>query len=591
MLAEDGELHLDEEGSPEIDDSFLPKTPQRARAVGKYRYLKPPEVVGLSFDFALIVNRAIRKKAPSSSCLPCFTTEVVHEDEEQKGLLSHCLQSSSRLLQESEGDYHRQIVDKLCAQGLLVDIIDGGHSEGEMTSDFFILLIRASDRVLKTIKREYKLKNWTNQGNISDFAVDFAEMETTATPAERIEMVHDLIQNARFTTKDKEWIHDMFPVHDEKVTEAVLQRVFSMNLFNSQTTEFIDSIRYNFGEKVAYYFAFIKFYNRALIPIAALGIVVQFFKTSGLVDTVTYMRLLPYWGLFVSVVWSFLFLKSWDQESVILQYEWNRKIHTKPIEHENLKFNAGETHRSTKRIFKFGLMALFMLFQTIVMLLLVAMWVSIYEVIKVHYPDQHIFSQGWFLILLEGIVFGFFVDFVQWKLVVTRIARFFSHWENYRTEEKFEQSLIRKLFIMDFLNYYTWFFSLAFIFVIPGFGDYLTNYLNHFIFGDEMNCCFGPYVDTNGDCNTCPTGESTTCIECLGWFTFDRHHVDLSTMFVTPIVITQILNIVLELTIPWVVSSRRTRARKAADNQAHKKVMEAGSMKILGTLDYHQGAR
>ena len=78
-------------------------------------------------------------------------------------------------------------------------------------------------------------------------------------------------------------------------------------------------------------------------------------------------------------------------------------------------------------------------------------------------------------------------NLLQWNFIVTKAALFFTRWENYRTEEvrvilhcrqhllvsrpllnsklisllfaqQFESSYIRKLFLMDFLNYYTWFF-------------------------------------------------------------------------------------------------------------------------------------
>ena len=57
-------------------------------------------------------------------------------------------------------------------------------------------------------------------------------------------------------------------------------------------------------------------------------------------------------------------------------------------------------------------------------------------------------------------------------------------------------------------------------------------------------------------------------------------------MFVTPIVVTQSLNIVIELVMPVLTKWRRERARAAADARAQARVREAGSMKILGALDY-----
>ncbi|KAJ0392956.1 hypothetical protein P43SY_011293 [Pythium insidiosum] len=88
----------------------------------------------------------------------------------------------------------------------------------------------------------------------------------------------------------------------------------------------------------------------------------------------------------------------------------------------------------------------------------------VFEVLKVRYPKSGIFSAQWFYILGGGILYGLFVDIFQWNLIVTKAARLFTEWENWKTLEQFEKSMIRKLFLMDFLNYYTWFFLLAFVY-------------------------------------------------------------------------------------------------------------------------------
>lgn len=591
-------------------------SPRNFAALGKFRYLKPEEIQRgrlPKYDFAVIANRSV--KMPSrvgqllSDCLCCccapggsssssgrgsnsFSENSPHE---RMGFRRLCL-ANSPLLRESE-DEHRRIVDKLCGQGLLVDIIDGGHSKGEMNSAYFILLIRASDEVVSAYVDSFRVHLWMEHGAVMDMEDDIVGRNDPPTPAERVQIVDYIIeQRANITTGDP-WIHDMFPMHDKQLTDKLISKwIASWRVFDLVDRKIVKLLRYNFGEKVSYYFAFFNYYNHALIPIAVIGVFVQILH--GVIPTETYMRILPFWGIGVSVIWSFTFLKTWERRNASMQYEWNKKLHVKQIEYAN-KFFYGEkkvnsltgeleiVYPAWRRLPKYLCVVLFMLFQMAIMLILVAVWVTIYEMLKAKYTESHIFSTQWFLILLEGIVFGIFVDVIQWNMVVTKMGALFTHWENYRTEEQYERALIRKLFLLDFLNYYTWFFSLAFVFVIPGFGDYLTNSLNHMAFGDAMNCCFGPYVDQHGACIMCPLGpKDATCIECVGYFTFDRHHVDLSAMFVTPIVVTQLLNIALGVLMPKLVRMRRERAQASADAEAQKRVMETGSMKILGSLDY-----
>lgn len=585
-----------------------------AAAEGKFRYLKPEEIQRgrLKYDYAVIANRSVQ--VPSRigqlvrDCLCCCCSSTSNSSSssrpsgafrdsspERLGFRRLCLVNSP-LLRDGE-DEHRRIVDKLCGQGLLVDIIDGGHSKGEMNSAYFILLIRATDDVVQSYLKRFRFDLWMEHGAVADMELDIVGRTDAPTPAERVQIVDYIIeQRAHITTRDP-WIHDMFPMHDNELTDKLISKwIASWRVVALVDKKILKQLRSNFGEKVAYYFAFFDYYNRALLPIAVLGVVLEILH--GVVPTETYMRVVPFWGIGVSVVWAFTFLKSWERKNASMQYDWNAKLHVKQIEYAN-KFFHGEkqvnsltgelevVYPAWRRVPKYVCVGVFLLFQMVIMLVLVAIWVTIYEMLKAKYTESHIFSTQWFLILLEGMVFGIFVDVIQWNMVVTKMGALFTHWENYRTEEQYERALIRKLFLLDFLNYYTWFFSLAFVFVIPGFGDYLTNSLNRAFFGDAMNCCFGPYVDQHGTCILCPLGpKDATCIECVGYFTFDRHHVDLSAMFVTPIVVTQLLNIALGVLAPKLVRMRREYAQASADADAQKRVMEAGSMKILGSLDY-----
>ncbi|KAG2766356.1 hypothetical protein PC116_g22392 [Phytophthora cactorum] len=582
---------------------------------GKFRYLKPDEIQSgqlPDYDFAVIVNRKVQLPGcirRAINCICCCATSagqstaprtpidsIAEVSHERSGFRRLCM-ASPPVLNESE-DEHRRIVSKLCNQGLLVDIIDGGDSKGEMHSGYLILLIRAPDPVVMSLVKQFRTHMWMEHGAVVDMEQDVAQRrDDPTTPAERIEIVDFIIEQRARLSKSDIWIHDLFPMHNQSVTNTLIHRwVTSWRLHELDDKKVLRSLRYNFGEKVAYYFAFLKYYNTWLIPLAAIGILLELLR--GVISMTTYMRLLPFWGLGVSVVWGFGFLKSWERENACMQYDWTGKLHVKQIEYRNKQFygesrvNAltGETelvYPAWRRLPKYFCVFLFMLWQMLIMLILVASWVTIYEILKATYKESYIFSTQWLLILLEGIIFGFFVDVVQWNMVVTKMGALFTHWENYRTEEQYEKALIRKLFLLDFLNYYTWFFSLAFVFVIPGLGNYLTNTFNHMFFGDEMNCCFGPYVDQDGSCTVCPVGDKdATCIECVGFFTFDRRHVDLSAMFVTPIVITQSLNILLRLVAPILVRKRREKAQARADAQAQRRVREAGSMKILGSLDY-----
>jgi anoctamin-10 len=569
---------------------YSAKSPRHVGAAGKFRYLTPSDLQNSSskaaYDFAVIAYRSVRAVADNSCRFwPASTAERL-------GFRRLCMVNSP-LLEDGE-DEHRRIVEKLCAQGLVIDIIDAGHSSGELTSEYFMLLIRVSDEVARAYAKKFRRKLWLDHGSICDMAEDFIG-EGNITPAERIQIVQYIVEQRAQLSKRDRWIHDMFPIHDAKITSFLLQTYILTypGTLERHNGAFLDSIRHNFGEKVAYYFAFMQFYNKALLPISVIGLIMQILRQS--ITTVTYMRMLPFWGMSVCVIWSFIFLKCWDRRNARMQFAWNKKLFVKQIEYPI----KGALHVSSKQLqwrqyMITAAVILFMLLQTAIMLMLVALWISMYELLKDKYKqDSSIFSTQWFSILGLGIVFGFFVDVIQWNLVVCNMGRLFSSWENHATEEAFERALIQKLFLMDFLNYYTWFFSLAFLYVVPTIGDTLTNAFNTFFFEDPSHCCFGPYLKAidaiHFECASCPGDMTGPCIPCTGWFTFDRHHVDLSAMFVTPVVVTQLLNIVLNTLMPIFSKWKDNRARAAADRAAQARVAKAGSMQILGSLEYDQG--
>ncbi|KAF0697286.1 Aste57867_12018 [Aphanomyces stellatus] len=242
------------------------------------------------------------------------------------------------------------------------------------------------------------------------------------------------------------------------------------------------SVKVYFGERVAYYFCFLDTYNQSLIPIAIPGVL--FSLSRPYLGTALYMQLLVVWGFFVSVIWSFWFLKRWRRHNSALNFAWKNDLHTRFLLYPNPHFRGSPVYNPItqetelvyawwKRIPVYVFVTIFMLVQIAIMMFFIAAWIATYETFQIRFPNSGFGGVQWFCILGGGIVFGLFVDVVQWELVVKNMAHLCTHWENWRTTEQYERSLIRKLFCMDFLNIYTWVFLLAFVYVVPGARDTL----------------------------------------------------------------------------------------------------------------------
>ncbi|KAE9047929.1 hypothetical protein PR003_g858 [Phytophthora rubi] len=551
---------------------------------GTYRYLKGAELDGATYDFAIVTRRKAKKQ-----------TKKQKKKKEEK----------SDVAVDISVGVEGRLIEKLVASGLDVDVLEGDFSrveaDGKKASKYFVLLIRGNDEALGIYGRRLRFQTWLRSGNSRE--VDsVVQSSPIVTPAERIQVIDHIIRETAKITDDHPNVRSIFPVHDPATNRYLLKTFIGTQKLEFLSENFLRKVRAHFGEKVGYYFAFMDFYNKFLVPIALLGVLLTCLR--GVMGTPMYMRVLVGWAVLISVVWSYWFLKAWSRRNNELNHMWANNIETNTIVYRNPKFRGeafvnpvtglpDQYYPSWKRYPKYLAVVTFMLVQISIMMLVIAIWITAFEVLKVRYPDRGIFSAQWFYILGGGILYGLFVDIIQWSVIVTKAARMFTEWENWKTIEQFEKSMIRKLFLMDFLNYYTWFFLLAFVYVIPGAGDTITNFLNTLIWKDPANCCFGPYMDRSGSyCDSCPPAwnelgiHETRCIPCRGWVTFDVNHLDLETLFLTPIIITQLLNLLIAVAVPWIHRKHYEQRLRGTDRKVMAMVKAQGERRLLADMSY-----
>ncbi|OQR81878.1 hypothetical protein THRCLA_11323 [Thraustotheca clavata] len=497
------------------------------------------------------------------------------------------------------------VVEPLIEHGLHVDVIEA------VDGTYFILMIRAPDDIVTRHAKTLKLQMWLRCGNARELESTLLE-DAGMNPADRIQVVDHLIREDAKITENSPFVCRIFPVHDAAMNDELLSRYIASPKLEMeiQSEAFCAHVKTYFGEKVAFYFCFLDYYNKSLFPIALVGVVLTIARP--FLGTIIYMRVLVFWGFLVSVVWSFWFLKSWLRKTKELNFRWKNNFNATFTVYPNPTFRGTPcinpitnlpdmTYPGWKRYPTYCAVALFMLIQIAIMMLFIAAWLTVFEVLKVRYPNSGFMTVQWWCILGGGIVFGLFIDIVQWNVVVTRVARVLTRWENWKTMEEYERSLIRKLFCMDFLNYYTWFFLLAFVYVIPGAGDWITNALNSILYKDPVNCCFGPHLHATANvCISCPapwTGHhvpvnTSQCVPCKGWVTFDLSHLNLEQLFLTPIIVTQGLNLLLAVGWPWCLRQKHHYTKKRTDKQAlafiHDQDASKRGFEILGALNYEK---
>ncbi|RLN73706.1 hypothetical protein BBJ28_00011036 [Nothophytophthora sp. Chile5] len=135
-------------------------------------------------------------------------------------------------------------------------------------------------------------------------------------------------------------------------------------------------------------------------------------------------------------------------------------------------------------------------------------------------------TDRWVYILIQGILLGLLIDIIFFELF-NWMSEKFVQWENYAKKSDHENRLIHRRFVFVWSNWFFWFLFLSFVY-LP-FGDQIIKLFHHMGLG-----ALAPY-DWNPNLLT------------------------LDTLFVTPLVVTQFLNMLLETIVPYLVRKLRGR--------------------------------
>ncbi|KAG0017564.1 Anoctamin-7 [Podila clonocystis] len=313
------------------------------------------------------------------------------------------------------------------------------------------------------------------------------------------------------TVMDKAAFTDMFALHDgsykSKVKPMPNRRTWLYhNWVRSGRTQPLEEIRFYYGEKIALYFAWIGHYTKWLIWAAIAGVLfliyglaaggLKFDGSDRKEDVLTIFDnalTLPY-ALFMSV-WSALFVEYWKRKSNVLAYTWNtfdfeRRERARP------EFKPTSTRISPVT----GKVELYYpRYKQLVSIFMSAMVVIIsIGIVVVSVGSLMIFSI-WIKKPLEGPdkvaiivdgkpVYRFnsavstaitavlnLVVIMLLGTVYARLAKILTDNENHRRLTQYEDSLILKRFLFDFVNFYSALFYIAYIKVFKIFGSDLQD--------------------------------------------------------------------------------------------------------------------
>uniref|UniRef100_A0A4W5JQF8 Anoctamin n=1 Tax=Hucho hucho TaxID=62062 RepID=A0A4W5JQF8_9TELE len=270
----------------------------------------------------------------------------------------------------------------------------------------------------------------------------------------------------------------------------------------------LDHIREYYGEKIALYFAWLGFYTGWLLPAAVVGTLVFLFGIWLMVTDVPareiceskdgfvmcpLCKICSYWNLssicttfkagllfdnggtvFFSIfmaLWAVTFLEYWKRTSAVLAHRWDCSefqeteerprpefTATAPMTLRNPVTGAEEPYFPKRSRFNRTLTGgmVIMIMVSVVLMFVVA--IILYRVILsiVLYKSQNaflIFSAGR-IASLTGSVLNLLVILMLSRVYIY-LAQVLTRWEMHRTQTKYEDMFILKVFIFQFVNFYS----------------------------------------------------------------------------------------------------------------------------------------
>eukprot|EP01129_Flabellula_baltica_P010422 TRINITY_DN4400_c0_g1_i3.p1 TRINITY_DN4400_c0_g1~~TRINITY_DN4400_c0_g1_i3.p1 ORF type:complete len:602 (-),score=97.09 TRINITY_DN4400_c0_g1_i3:6-1811(-) len=356
------------------------------------------------------------------------------------------------------------------------------------------------------------------------------------TSAQKLKLISDLISNKEFCgismtslVLKNEYLVNFFPLHEKIPTEKLWKNWITS--FHSQERP-LEYAKDYMGEKTGLYFEWLDYFSQWLSYASAFGVGLFLIQLAFDFERPAFLA-----AILVSV-WSTLFLEFWKRRNAMKSFEWNMLDYEKeeglrPEYKDEIELNdeiifwhgkfislspfAGDQKEHMENVKRMRTCRVFAVgYPTVVLCvcLLIAAAVGIF-VFK-----AAVEGESW------GSMSGTFINAVLiiiLEKIYRKVAIALNDWENHRTATQYEDHLISKLFLFQFVNSYIALFYVAF------FKPYSS-----WLFGYTIECRgYGSSVNVNLD------DYENMCLQELS--------TSLMTIFLTRLIVNQSM----EIGLPW----------------------------------------
>jgi len=260
-----------------------------------------------------------------------------------------------------------------------------------------------------------------------------------------------------------------FPLHEQRALDEIAQDKVQWFLMSE---DHANRLRDYFGDKIAFYFLWLSFYMKWLLPLAAIGVFLQVVdllaRTPDNFTATPFCVLMSIWSLCLPYFWQRQEAKwaiNWGTLELGEQLEPHRPEHwgeqlINPVTSQVEPFYPG-----SRRIFYYLLSAVVMTVTMMITVLCISLLLLLRHTMKAE-VDGGVFT---FQVMVAG-----YVELSNWAL--TALASRLTDAENHRTYKEHDTALLVKVMGLKFLNSFFALYYVAF------FKDHTS------LFGTPMKC-------------------------------------------------------------------------------------------------------
>ncbi|XP_075601830.1 anoctamin-10 isoform X2 [Balearica regulorum gibbericeps] len=253
----------------------------------------------------------------------------------------------------------------------------------------------------------------------------------------------------------------IFPLHDREELKKLRHSWYGRVKVGYQP---LDEIRCYFGETIALYFGFLEYFTFALIPMAVIGIPYYVFAWE---DYDKYVMFATF-----NLLWSTVILEVWKRICAIVTYRWGTLLMKRQFEEPRPGFHGvlginpitgreEPVYSSIKRQIRIYLVSLPFVCLCLYFSLYVMMIYFDLEQWALDYHEENESNFSSLMLFVPSIIYAVVIEIMN--RIYRYAAEFLTSWENHRLESSYQNHLILKVLVFNFLNCFASLFYIAFV--------------------------------------------------------------------------------------------------------------------------------